>query len=125
MSKVAKLSRPWDETEAKAMLARGTSWTQIASYFGSTTTTIRCWLDPEYAAHCRQRINDRRREKAGTRPMRHTVAWARPPEADTAARLAEIPPDTRSLTQRLCGDPLPGRDALSRRATLLHGSVRT
>jgi hypothetical protein len=36
--------------------------------------------------------------------------------AVAAARLAEIPPDTRSLTQRICGDPLPGRDALSRRA---------
>lgn len=35
-------------------------------------------------------------------------------QEDFYARLAEIPPDTRSLTQRLCGDPLPGRDALSK-----------
>lgn len=34
-------------------------------------------------------------------------------EAVAAARLAEIPTDTRNLTQRICGDPLPGRDALS------------
>jgi len=27
---------------------------------------------------------------------------------DAAARLAEIPPDTRSLTGRLMGDPIPG-----------------
>lgn len=121
MSKIANLIRPWDETEAKAMLVRGTSWTQVASYFGSTTTTIRCWLDPEYAAHCKQRINDRRRAKAGIRPPRHTVAWARPPEADTMARLAEIPPDTRSLTARLMGDPLKGRDALSKAAAIRSG----
>lgn len=25
-----------------------------------------------------------------------------------AARLAEIPPDSRSLTARICGDPIPG-----------------
>lgn len=31
---------------------------------------------------------------------------------DALARLAEIPPDTRSLTGRLFGDPLPGRSAL-------------
>lgn len=31
-----------------------------------------------------------------------------------AARLAEIPPDTRTLTQRMFGDPLPGRSALSK-----------
>ena len=37
-----------------------------------------------------------------------------------AARLAEIPRDTRNLTQRLMGGPIPGRDALSRRN---HGAV--
>jgi hypothetical protein len=35
--------------------------------------------------------------------------------ADWFARLAEIPPDTRSLTGRAVGDPLPGRSALARR----------
>lgn len=35
--------------------------------------------------------------------------------ADVAARLAEIPPDTRTLTGFLFGDPLPGRSALARR----------
>lgn len=30
-------------------------------------------------------------------------------------RLAEIPADTRNLTARICGDPLPGRSALDRR----------
>lgn len=35
--------------------------------------------------------------------------------ADALARIAEIPDDTRSLTGRICGDPLPGRSALDRR----------
>ena len=30
------------------------------------------------------------------------------------ARLAEIPPDTRTVTGILCGDPLPGRRAIDR-----------
>ncbi len=34
---------------------------------------------------------------------------------DYAARQAEIPPDTRSLTAILCGDPVPSRSALAQR----------
>lgn len=33
----------------------------------------------------------------------------RPKKDEIAARLAEIPEDTRPLTARLMGDPLPGR----------------
>lgn len=39
----------------------------------------------------------------------------RPNLSDVAARLAEIPADTRSLTARIFGDPLPGRSALHRK----------
>ena len=38
-------------------------------------------------------------------------------EAETheyEARLREVPDDTRDLTARVCGDPLPGRSALAR-----------
>lgn len=35
-------------------------------------------------------------------------------EQDVAKRLAEIPQDTRNVTQRFFGDPLPGRSALDR-----------
>lgn len=47
--------------------------------------------------------------------LRSHAYVARPDERDVAARLAEIPPDTRNLTQRLCGDPLPMRSALYRK----------
>ena len=33
---------------------------------------------------------------------------------EAAKRLAQIPADTRTLTQRVLGDPLPGRSALDR-----------
>ena len=41
-----------------------------------------------------------------------------PPDEDVAARLAEIPPDTRDLTAQVFGDPLPGRSALDRRTAV-------
>lgn len=109
-----KLTRKWDEAEAKRMLSDGASYTRVASYFGTTTTSVRCWVDLEYAAFYRLQVNERRRSKTGDRPPRHSVSYTLPPEADSMARLAEIPEDTRTLTQRICGDPLPGRDALSR-----------
>lgn len=36
-------------------------------------------------------------------------------EQSALARLSRIPPDTRCLTGRLMGDPLPGRSALDMR----------
>jgi hypothetical protein len=51
----------------------------------------------------------RLRRQAGI-PLREIL----PNPNDVAARLAEIPPDTRSLTARVFGDPLPGRSAFDR-----------
>lgn len=44
-----------------------------------------------------------------------TFLHGRVDEVVAAARLAEIPPDTRNLTQRVCGDPVFERSALYRR----------
>ena len=38
-----------------------------------------------------------------------------PKGEELAARLADVPADTRCLTARFFGDPLPGRSALDRR----------
>ncbi|WP_287257679.1 hypothetical protein [Mesorhizobium sp.] len=38
--------------------------------------------------------------------LRHAATFS-VTRIDFEARLAEIPPDTRSLTQRLMGDPIP------------------
>jgi hypothetical protein len=47
----------------------------------------------------------------------HTAGFARfrPTPAELRALARAIPPDTRDVTARLCGDPLPGRSALDRR----------
>lgn len=62
----------------------------------------------------RRRAEDIRAMSAAKAKAGLTFLHGRVDEAVAAARLAEIPADTRSLTQRICGDPLPGRDALSR-----------
>ena len=62
----------------------------------------------------RDRAN--REMSASKRAAGVTYLHGRVDEAVAAARLAEIPKDTRNLTQRLMGDPIQGRDALSRRA---------
>jgi hypothetical protein len=54
------------------------------------------------------------RAKAGL-----TYACGKLDPADIAARLSEIPADTRNLTQRINGDPLPGRSALDRRNSMV------
>lgn len=67
-------------------------------------------------ADCKRRRNEDARAMAAAKAAAGvTFLHGRVDETVAAARLAEIPPDTRNLTARICGDPLPGRDALSRR----------
>ena len=47
-------------------------------------------------------------------PALHMAEW-RVTKEERAARLAEIPQDTRNLTQRVFGDPVYERSALARR----------
>ncbi len=50
--------------------------------------------------------------------LRRRAAIPRPGYIDKSVieeRLSEIPADTRDLTGRIFGDPLPGRSALDRR----------
>jgi hypothetical protein len=105
--------KEWNETEARDMLSRGISYTEVAKIFGLTTTTVHRRLDPMFAAYVRERTNLARAIKRGN-DVAATFRYQPPSEQDLAARLAEIPRDTRSLTGRLCGDPLPGRSAFDR-----------
>ena len=69
--------------------------------------------------HYRQRSIQRNAEmreasrlKAAAGVNRNAIG--KPSPQDLAARLAEIPADTRSFTARTFGDPLPGRSALDK-----------
>lgn len=56
----------------------------------------------------------REKEKAERRTGKvHTALFMSPEaRADGERLLAEVPPDTRELTSRICGDPIPGRRAI-------------
>ncbi len=90
---------------AREMRAAGATFKELSAAIPTTTTyQLRCVVDSSYA--------DRER----SRP-RYSKA-ARPEAADKAElrrRLRAIPQDTRDLTGRLNGDPLPGRSALDMR----------
>lgn len=62
------------------------------------------------------RRKERKNNRMGFRP---SSAWKKSDEKvekkELLERWAEVPVDTRTLTQRICGDPLPGRSALERR----------
>jgi hypothetical protein len=56
-------------------------------------------------------------------PTLHMAEW-RVTKEERAARLAEIPQDTRNLTQRVFGDPVYERSALARRHREGQAAVR-
>ncbi len=111
--------KPWDEAEARELLAKGTPYNQIAKIYGSSWSAVRCWLDPEFAAKRRvQRNTAKRISRSRAGKAASINNYRSPPSSDISLRLAEIPPDTRSMTQRLMGDPLPQRSALAKRGTV-------
>jgi hypothetical protein len=98
---------PEQMARAKALLAEGKTWGVIAKLVGSTYFTVRCELDPSYRSRRAAQIREARARKP---PSTKAVTLE---EAQRA--IAAIPDDTRALTARLLGDPLPGRSALDRR----------
>lgn len=97
--------------EAGRLANDGWSYARIGVRLGFRGESIQRALDADYAARRRMQINEarQRRYKPGPRISKtnRENATSVDVKADAAARLAEIPPDTRTLTQRLCGDPIP------------------
>jgi hypothetical protein len=103
-----------------AMRAAGKKWVEIQRYFGVSYFVIRR-LDHDWAAKTQRRVDEARRRFGGgarsLNPRNSELVKNKPSAIDVAARLAEIPVDTRELTGVLMGDPLPGRSALDRMTT--------
>lgn len=111
-------------------------WTvrELAALFDRPEQAIRDALDPERKARRTQqknahRRNDPLRSKKANRDTKAASASKRAAGlrgvsglsgAEVRERQKLIPADTRTFTQRFCGDPLPGRSALDRR-TSAHG----
>ena len=91
------------------------SWHAMSFQCHAPVDALRRYHDPAWH---KQRLRQSRlyREKNSVaQNYRETVTSAgRVHPGDIAARLAEIPPDTRDLTAYLFGDPLPGRRAIDR-----------
>jgi hypothetical protein len=120
----------WSSSIARKMRENGRTYEAIADYFGIASTTVRARLNPQYAAAHNEAVKASRRKRraadedfaeaaqsrraADTKPARGHVR-ALVDDAEAYRQLASIPADTRSLTARLAGDPLPGRSALDMR----------
>ena len=100
--------------KAKRMVLAGTSWQAIGRALNCNPDTIRRRLDPKWKEY----------RAAMIRSVKHADGYVnmnRIPEVrkckreEAERRMAEIPADTRSLSQRIMGDPLPGRSALDKR----------
>lgn len=102
--------------ECRRLFAEGWTIEGLASHFMCSTQSIRRRVDARYAEARRRYENAQRKREAGPAAEERRIAEKHATKSDRLARLAEIPPDTRSLTARICGDPIPGRSALDRRA---------
>lgn len=108
--------------KAHKLLAVGMSLSFIGRVMGVTHMTVKYWTEsPQYRQRHAERNNELRRIRSARRMERCQSAKPEPePERVTIDEwrrlLREIPKDTRDLTARICGDPLPGRSELDRRA---------
>ncbi len=105
----------WNETEARQMREQGKAWTAIGDYFGMAGATVRRRIDPEYDAIRREQTRRRRQEnrcahneRRDNHGLSNVTSGDHRIREDIAARLAEIPQDTRCLTGQVFGDPIPG-----------------
>lgn len=103
--------------EATRLRQEGLSWGAIGLALGVTGDTAHRAVDPEYSERRKALNNEARRSRRHAESSRllvgiHRVETDADVARDAARLIAQIPPDTRDLTARLLGDPLPGRSAL-------------
>lgn len=115
---------PMDEALALATRMREAQvgWSIIARVTGHGVDEIRRRLDPEYVAQQRVRDRQKYRELYTAGPIVREQPY-RINKMDALRALANVPRDTRSLTGRAFGDPLPGRSALDKRKQAQAGNI--
>lgn len=116
---MTQVPRITDDQVARAtkLLAEGHSWRAIAAEVGTSHDGIRRRVDPKYRA-MKNEIASRSNNKHGNERYASTgvsanVHHKRAPDfVIDECVMAHARP--RSLTQSICGDPLPGRSALDK-----------
>ena len=88
---------------------------KLAARFRVSDPTIRRVVDPKYRDYDRTVQNRKRARLIKESPHAGRLSAGRPTAEDVERLRADIPADTRDLTARILGDPLPGRSALDRR----------
>jgi hypothetical protein len=102
--------------EVNAMRAEGKTWAAIAEILKVGVGNLRFAMDPEFVDRANANRRERRRHTIrehheqfkNVKPMNFRIEDPRDVRGEWA------PPDTRDLTGRLLGDPLPGRSYLDR-----------
>ena len=111
-----------NEKEAWALI-KAIGWKPAGKKLGCDPKTLRYRLDPEYRLKTRTEARDKYREEHNLR--RTLVPRYDFADIDSRRRAAEmlaaIPPDTRSFTAKLMGDPPFHRSALAQK----RGEART
>jgi len=85
-------------------------WAAMARHLDVGPDPLRRALDPDFAERDRLRARSRPRESNAT----FHKADSRLDASCVAARLAEIPRDTRTPAARILGEPIPSRSALAK-----------
>ena len=90
----------------KEMHKGGTPYARIASLLKITKYAVRKVVDPDSI--------EREKQRNRSRSTRNINAWIKKKQA-WQDKMATVPDDTRTYSQRLMGEPLPGRSALDNR----------
>jgi hypothetical protein len=99
--------------KAIGLRAAGMKWETIANRLNVGSDGLKRRLDPEYRERRNQQMRDANERRTSTSwPMHHFAS--RMPQEQLDRLRATVPVDTRGLTARACGDPLPGRSALDK-----------
>lgn len=108
-----RLNSPIVVAVAGKLREAGWRYENISEIFGCHPDTVRTWVSSKYAEgrkRRQQRVREDMRRLMSEHPTPRAPSSAI--ERDAMSLVADIPPDTRDLTGRICGDPLPGRRAL-------------
>ena len=111
---IVEANRDWIAEQRKA----GMSWDRIASALGIGHFTILMYKNPEAYAkekERKRRHRERERQALGVEPGRPR-GYRKLHDAVTKIEVLgeREPPDTRDLTGRILGDPIPGRRWIDR-----------
>jgi hypothetical protein len=99
-----------DKEKIERLVAEGKSMREIGAMYGCSSTLVLYTIRPDIRKNRQKQANDRKNaDLTGLKPR----TWSKPEPKVVVLGVPE-PRDTRDLTGRMFGDPLPGRSYLDR-----------